>query len=306
MNHLIIDGFNLAFRAHYAFLNLQTATGLSSGCVYGFLVGVRTVKNKYPDCHITIAWDTESTRRKSIDASYKANRPKFELSEQILDLKRIFAVVNSSQSEYAGEEADDVICSLVKKYHEDNNRIFVYTADKDMLVLVRDGKVHVIRPKKGAQPERVFDEAAVKEEFGVGPRDLECLQCFMGDHVDNIPGIPRVKTSCLASLVEKYKTPQDIYAHLQEEKLTSFQRQMLTSYEDRVYTNMGLIKLRDDLELDIKQGIPNEEQLETLLNKYQIRSINPITYINTFKDASTFNYRTGPTVQCYNLFEEEN
>jgi DNA polymerase-1 len=284
---------------------LTNSRGLPSGCVYGFLVGCKTIKNKYPDCHVTIAWDTESTRRKSIDASYKANRPQFSLTEQIVDLKGIFSNLNVSQCEYVGEEADDVIASLIRRYQDDKNRIYVYSADKDLLQLVRDGKVLAIHPKKGANPEKIFDEEAVRQEWGVSPSDLGCYQCFAGDPVDNIPGILRIKRSCLIPLIDKYKTPQEIYKHLSEEKgLTDFQRQSLIDSEQRVYLNQGLVNLRDDLELTILKGTPSEEELEKYLRKYEIRSINPNSYINVFFDASTFNMRTAPAIKSFSLFEE--
>lgn len=303
MNHLIIDGFNLAYRSHYAFINLETPAGLLSGAVYGFLVGARTIKTKYMDCHVTIAWDTESQRRKQIDASYKANRNKFELPEQIKDLKGIFNCLNVSQAEYFGEEADDVIATLTKQYSAEGGKVFILTSDKDMLQLVRDGQVHVIRPKKGAVPERVFDEEAVKEEFGVAPKDLECLLSFKGDSVDNIPGVPRVKTACLVDLIQKYKTPQNIYDHLAEEKLTDFQRKSLSDSQARVMMNIDLVRLRDDLNVNIYDGSANEEVLGVYLNKYAIKSINPNSYVNSFMDVSCFQSRTAPAIQSYSIFD---
>jgi DNA polymerase I len=303
MNHLIIDGFNLAYRSHFAFSTLMTSKGLTSGCFYGFLVSARTVKNKYPDCHVTIAWDTESTRRKTIDAGYKADRPKFSAIDQILDLKKACSYLNISQSEYQGEEADDVIASLVKKYQDATNQIFIYSADKDLLQLVKDGKVIAIHPKKGGQPEKILDEAAVKEEFGVGPKDMICYQCFRGDSIDSVPGVPKIKTACLIPLIEKYKTPKEVYAHLGEEKLTDFQRQSLLTFEQRVYLNESLVSLRDDLDLTIQNGTPNEEMLSQYLNKYEIKAINPNSYINVFFDAPSFNRRTAPALQSYSLFD---
>jgi DNA polymerase-1 len=282
----------------------MTSKGLISGCVYGFLVSARTIKNKYPHCHVTIAWDTESTRRKSIDASYKADRPKFGAPEQILDLKHIFSHLNVSQSEYQNEEADDVIASLVRKYQDDTNQIIIYSADKDLLQLVKDGKVIAFHPKKGGKAEKILDESAVKEEFGVWPKDLKCFQCFRGDSVDGVPGVPKIKTACLIPLIEKYKTPKEVYAHLDEEKLTNFQRDSIRAFEQRVYLNESLVGLRDDLELTINNGIPNEEMLSQYLDKYEIKAINPNSYINVFFDAPSFNVRTAPALQSYSLFEE--
>jgi DNA polymerase I len=305
MNHLIVDGYNLAFRSHFAFNTLMTNKGLLSGCVYGFLVSLRTVKNKYPHAHVTIAWDTDSTRRKSIDASYKSNRPHFSATEQINDLKGIFSNLNVSQAEYAGEEADDVIASLIKKYQDDTNQIYIYSADKDLLQLVEDGKVIAIHPKKGSKPEKILDEAAVKEEFGVWPRDLQCYQCFRGDSVDNVPGVPNLRISCVIPLIEKYHTPQEVYAHLGEQKLTDFQRASLEASEQRVYLNQGLVALRNDLELEIKTGTPNEEALAEYLSKYEIRAVNSNSYVNVYYDAPSFGIRTAPAIKSYSLFDEE-
>ena len=114
MDHIIIDGFGLVFRSHFAFSSLQTGTGLYSGCIYGFLVSARTIKRRFPHCHVTIAWDNDPVRRKKVYASYKANRPRLGIYEQINDLKEIFSNLNVSQSDYMGEEADDVIASLVR------------------------------------------------------------------------------------------------------------------------------------------------------------------------------------------------
>lgn len=301
MDHLIIDGYNLVFRAHHAFITLQTPGGIPSGCVYGFLVGSRSIKKKFPDCHITIAWDTESVRRKQLDPTYKANRPQHHISNQIQDLKKIFTCVNVSQTEYINEEADDVIASLIKKY--DQGIIYIYTSDKDLLQLVKDGRVLVVRPKKGAIPEKVYDEEAVKEEFGVSPEDLHSFLSLKGDTVDNIPGVVRVRASCLINLIKKYRTPRNIYANLKQEDLTGFERKSLEEAEQRVYLNTELVKLRDDLELSILEGAANEETLQGFIDKYALKSINPGTYIKAFLDLPSFNKRLSPAVESYSLFD---
>jgi DNA polymerase-1 len=304
VDHLIIDGFNLAFRAHYGYYDgsgpiktlLKTSKGILSGCVYGFLSMLRPLKNRLPQCHITISWDTQSTRKKQVFAEYKANRPAFVLSDQIKDLKGIFSALNISQVEYEGEESDDVIASLVRLYKEEGT-VYVYTGDKDMLQLVEDGKVIVISPKNA------YDEAMVKKEYGVYPKDLTCYFCLRGDTVDNVPGVPRVKSSLLASLAEKYKNLDNIYANLQNEKLTEFQLQSLVVFKNQSLINYQLIKLRDDLNLDIRNGVTNPEVLALYFNKYEIKKINPNTYSDVFRKVSSFNKRESLMVQSYSLFD---
>jgi len=273
-----------------------------SGCVYGFLVSLRSIKNKFSWCHVTVAWDTESIRKRNVYAEYKAERRTRPsgISEQIQDLKTMFTLLNVSQVEYAGEEADDVISSLVTRYLDETNKIYIYTSDKDMLQLVKDGKVVVISPKTG----KCYDEEAVKEEWGVSPDNLTKYLCLRGDTVDNVPGVPRLKSSVIAHLSGKYKDLQEIYAHLPEENLTDFQRQSLIGFQSQSLVNHELIKLRDDLELNIQTGTANPEAFALCLNKYEIKSIKPDTYSNLFSESSSFNRRQAPVVQSYSLFEE--
>lgn len=302
MNHIIVDGFNLAYRSHYAFSNLQTSTGFSSGCIYGFLIGIKTVKTKYPHCHLTVAWDNDAIRRKAIYAKYKANRSKMVFIEQIIDLKKILLNLNVSQAEYKGEEADDVIASLTKIYKTDDNQIFIYSNDKDMLQLVKDGHVIVIKPKWGKHPEKIYDEEAVIEEYKIEPKKFACFQCFRGDKVDNVPGVPYLKSSVIAHLTNKYKTPTNIYENLDKEELTENERESILKCKSQILLNMQLVRLCDDLELNIKKGESNSDAVESYLEKYQIRSLKPNTFVGLFRDIS-INFKKAPAIKSYSLFD---
>lgn len=303
MDHIIIDGFGLVFRSHFAFNSLQTSSGIFSGSVYGFLVSARTIKKRFPHCHVTIAWDNEPIRRKKVFASYKGNRPRIGIFEQINDLKEIFSNLNVSQTEYIGEEADDVIASLTKYY--DDGQIFIYSADKDMLQLVEDGRVIVIKPRRGRHEEKYFDEEGVRELFKVSSENFVCFQCFRGDKVDNVPGVPRIPSNLIASLSEKYKSPQNIYEHLDKENLTNFQRTSLIECKDQVFLNFQLVNLRKDLNLEIMTGEPNALALVPLLDKYEINSVKAQSYVEVFIDEPSFTTRRAPAVISYpSLFEE--
>jgi len=305
MEHLIIDGFNIAFRSHFAFNALHANTGSMSGCVYGFLVSLRTIKKKFPQCHLTVAWDNGSQRRKAIYAEYKATRSSHvSISEQIQDLKAMLKCLDITQVETPGEEADDVIATFVKK-NQEGNKIYIYSSDKDFLQLVKDGSVIVIRPKSGLIPERAYDSSVVKNEYSVSPEDLQSYFAFRGDSIDNIPGVPRIKSNSIAYLVTKYKTPEEIYAHLSEEKMTDFQLKSLKESEKQVYLNYILVSLISDLTLNTQEGKLSVEVLQLYLNKYSIKSIHSDSYSVLFEKTDIFNTRTAPAVQSYSLFEEE-
>ena len=303
MNHFIVDGFGLAFHSFFAFNTLVTKTGLQSGCVYGFLTRLRSLKKKYPAFHFTVAWDNEATRKKAAFPEYKAQRPKHDnIMEQITDLKTILSAVDVSQAEVPSEEADDVMASHAMKYQSEG-LVYIYSSDKDMLQLVRDGKIIVIRPQTGGFPDQFYDEEAVKKKFGVAPQDLACYLAFRGDTVDNIPGVARVPSKIIASLVDQYKMPDALYMSGAINSLTDFQRTSFLSHESQSKVNIGLTKLREDLGCEMTEGAPDGEKLGAVLMKYEIKSMSPDSLITLFDSSKTaFLERNSPAIQNYSLF----
>lgn len=301
MNYLIIDGFGLAYKSFYAYSNLTTSSGLDSGCVYGFVVSLKALKKKYPAFHFVVAWDRGYTYRKQIFSNYKSNRNEFSIDPHIEDIKKILTTVKITQVELQGEEADDVIASFVNK-NADNNLIYVYSADKDLLQLVKNGKVIVIKPKSASYPEKYFDEEAVYQEYGVEPRNLAAFQAFRGDTVDNIPGVPRLPSKVIASLISRYENPNAVYSSLESEKLTDFQRKSINDYKQQVLLNYNLTRLRCDLDYEITEGSLNEELLRVYLNKYEIKVISAEVFLEVFEKESTFLNRRAPAIQNYSLF----
>jgi DNA polymerase I len=301
MNNLIIDGFALAFRSHFSHSTLRTATGLFSGCLYGFLTTMGSVKKKHRDFHITVAWDLEATRKKTAFPDYKCNRSKFSIDEQIHDIKELLRNLNVTQSECVGEEADDVIATLVAQYTPEG-KVYILSNDKDLTQLVKNGKVIILCPVKGGG-FTFFDEEAVKNQFGVKPQNIACYLALRGDTIDSIPGLPRVRSTIIADLVEKYNTPQAVYAHLSEESLTDNERTAFTNFEKQVQVNYTLTKLVDTLQLSTAKGISNPIAVQSLLDKYEIRKIKAESYSENFLEEGSFSYRTAPQFVMDSLFD---
>ena len=299
MNHLIIDGFGIAFRSFFAFNTLMTKTGMQSGCIYGSLCCLRSLKKKHPSFHVTVAWDNEARRKKEIFPDYKANRPKYTMSDNVADLKIIFSALGATQAEMSGEEADDIIATLVKRYSSEDGLIYIYSSDKDLLQLVKDGKVIMIRPKTGE--DKFYDEEAVRQEFGVAPEDLACYQAFRGDTTDNVPGVARVPSKIIASVVNQYKTPESVYKSGIINSMTEFQKSSFLSHEAQSLVNYSLVRLKDDLDCNITKGVVDKVKVDLILSKYEIRSISSDSLMNAFEDKE-FLERQAPAVENYSLF----
>jgi DNA polymerase-1 len=303
MNRFIIDGFNLVYRAHYAFINFFTTTGIHSGGFYGVYATLRSLRKKYPNFRFYVVWDNEALKKKEVFFDYKANRNGNRVNLPISDLKVSFKCLNITQVECPGEEADDVIASLVNQNTLDG-KDYIYSSDKDLLQLVKNGQVIVISPKVGNIPERCYDEGAVKDKWGVSPEDLPCLLAFKGDTSDNIPGVPRVPLKVLSELSSKYKRPSEIYIKLYDESLTDFQFKSIIDFKSQIMLNYSLVLLNKKLPLVLREGVSNLELLTSLFNKYEIKSFSPEEIIELFSADTVFLNRESPSLKTISMFEE--
>jgi DNA polymerase-1 len=302
MPYLIVDGMNLLHRSYHAFMEMQTAEGVPSGHIYGFLVSLQSQKKKHTDCKVIVAWDSPIRRRCQIYAAYKANRSRVDFRDGLQDIMSVLANLNVTQAIEDGEEADDVIATLAKKYSQEGELVYIYSKDKDLLQLVQDGKVIAIWPKSPSNPEKAFDEEAVREKFGVDPVDLGCYLAFRGDGVDNVPGAPRLRSRTISHLARTHHNPDSVYASLDSEELTDFERKTLLDFESQSHINWQLVSLRDDFDPQIIRGRSNEAVVDAILQKYQIKKIEASQIVDIFEREDTFTKRTSPPVKEHSLF----
>lgn len=302
MPYLIVDGMNLVHRSRWAFKDLTDSSGLPSGHFYGFLVTLQSQKKKHPDCKVIVAWDCRPLRRLQIYSTYKANRSATDFGDGIRDIKAVLSALNVIQAQKEGEEADDVIAALSRRYVEEGETVYIYARDKDLLQLVQDGKVVVLWPNNGSVPDTAFDEEAVRSKFGVDPGDLKCYLVFRGDEQDNIPGVSHVRSKTISHLATTYHTPRSVYTSLGAEQLTDFERESLQSFESQSYINEQLVSLRDDFDPDIIKGESNQEAIEALLHKYGVKKIKAQHLIDIFAKEGSFHMRTAPAVKEFSLF----
>ena len=92
-----------------------------------------------------------------------------DLAEQIPWVHEACAALGVPVYTAAGFEADDVIGTLARRAAEQGFEVAIVTGDKDFFQLVGNG-IRVYNPRDdGAW----FDEAAVKEKFGVTPAQVD-------------------------------------------------------------------------------------------------------------------------------------
>ena len=101
-----------------------------------------------------------------------------DLAEQIPWVHEACAALGVPVYTAAGFEADDVIGTLARRAADQGFHVAIVTGDKDFFQLVGDG-IRVYNPRdEGAW----FDDAGVKEKFGVEPHQVIDVLALDGRH----------------------------------------------------------------------------------------------------------------------------
>lgn len=216
MKLLVIDGNSILNRAFYGIKLLTTKDGHFTNGIYGFLnIYLRLRELCAPDA-VAVAFDLRApTFRHKMYDGYKAQRKGMppELAEQLPVLKELLGALGLAVLECEGYEADDILGTLSVCGEKDF--CYLATGDRDSLQLVGE-RVHVLlaATKMGRAVTTEYDEAAIRAEYGVEPRQLIEIKALMGDSSDNIPGVAGVGQKTAMDLIQRFHSLDEIYAEL--------------------------------------------------------------------------------------------
>ena len=227
---LIIDGFNILYRAFHGNNNLTGPNGQPTGAIHGFMKTLNMLKTMFDNHQVVITLDPfpsnclhtirapgasaprlqqladlgdSGPSRKDILPSYKGTRSAMpeDLQKQLLPLTFIlqghgYPVLQGNN--YA--EADDLLATIATLAVERGAKVVIGSGDKDGMAMVKDGSVRVFNPNTN----KVMQEADVFEKFGVYPDKIEDFLALMGDTVDCIPGVPKCGEKTAAKWLNLY------------------------------------------------------------------------------------------------------
>ena len=224
-----------------------------------------------------MAWDAPGkTFRHDQYKDYKATRAKApdELYAQMPLTKELVSAFNIPLIESEGYEADDIIGTLSKNY-EKSHDVVVVTGDLDELQLVSD-TVSVYTMRKGFTDTFMYDPAAVHERYGVTPEEFIVYKALKGDTSDNIPGVAGIGDKGATELVEKYKTLDNMYKHLDEIKPALAKK--LETGKENAYLSLDLSRIKRDvdIEFNLKDAVLHEynrKKVYDLFHKLEFKSL---------------------------------
>ncbi len=265
---LLIDASSSIFRAFYAIPRLTNAAGVPTNATLGFTTMVqKTLRETKPD-YLVVVWDAPGKkRRQQIYPEYKATRDVTpdDLKAQFANIRRIVEAYRFASLEYEGEEADDVIATLVRAATEKGLDVEIVSTDKDLMQLVSD-RVVVIDTMR----DRRFGPREVEARFGVPPEAVLDLRSLVGDSSDNIPGVKGIGEKGAAKLINEFGS-LDLLIERLEEIRAKRAREALRAGVDMARLSRELSRLQDDLpiELDLDSARVKEPDRETLISLFR-------------------------------------
>jgi DNA polymerase-1 len=249
---VLIDGHALAYRAYYALPpDLKTRAGELTGAVYGFTsMMINAWRDEQPD-YIAVTFDVGKTFRNGLFADYKATRAKMpeELARQLDRIQQVVQTFNVPVVTAEGFEADDVLGTLAARATADGLQTIIVTGDTDVFQLIGPD-VRVLINRRQWSDTQLYDEAAVRERYGLEPRQLIDYKALVGDTSDNVPGVKGVGDKTATRLLQKYGSLEAVYEHL-DEITTTRARTALEAGRDSAFLSQTLVTIKTDLPLTL-------------------------------------------------------
>ena len=247
MKLLVIDGNSIVNRAFYGVKPLTTKDGRYTNGIVGFMnILLKLLAEEQPDA-VAVAFDlpTPTFRHQQYDA-YKGTRKGMpaELAQQMQPLKELLQDLGYRIVTAEGFEADDILGTLAAATTAAGDECVIATGDRDSLQLVGPStRVLLASTQMGRSVTIKMDEAAVREKYGVSPKQLIEVKALMGDASDNIPGVAGIGEKTALSLISQFETLDGVYAHIDSDDIRPAVRAKLQTDKEKAEMSRMLAEI---------------------------------------------------------------
>ncbi len=252
---LVLDGNSIFNRAFYGIKLLTTKKGFYTNAIYGFLTMLNKLKEETNPDAIAIAFDMKApTFRHNSYKGYKANRKGMppELAVQFPVLKELLADMGYKLVEKEGYEADDILGTLASECEKAGQECVIATGDRDSLQLVGPHvTVRIAATKFGRPDVTLYDEAKIKEVYGVKPAQLIDIKAIQGDASDNIPGVAGIGEKGAGELIRKFGSLENLYANIGSAEIKEGTRKKLVESKESAFLSKFLGTIVKDVPIDL-------------------------------------------------------
>lgn len=274
---LLVDGFNLAYRAFFALPELTRADGFPTGALHGWVKGLWKLSDQEKPEAMLVFFDLGGAQdRLALHPEYKAHREEMPeaLQKQIEPIKQFTRAMGLVGIEQEGVESDDLLAAQAVALAKAGHESIIVSSDKDFAQIVGD-HIKIMLPPPPANPKlgwRLMDAAGVQEKFGVPPAQIADYLALVGDTSDNIPGVDGVGPKTAAKWLAEFGSLEGVIAHAAELKPERF-REKVAASADQLRINLKLTTLNLSLPTIAAEKVAaRPEELYALLEQMEMRT----------------------------------
>lgn len=260
---VLIDGHSILNRAFYGVPDLTNAQGVHTNAVYGFLNIMFKILDEEKPQYLIVAFDVSApTFRHEMFDAYKGTRKPMppELKQQVPIIKEVLTAMNIQIVEKEGYEADDLLGTIAKRSEAEGLLVSIVSGDRDILQIATDNiRIRIPKTKKGVTEIENYNTAEVIELYGVTPLEFIDVKALMGDSSDNIPGAPGIGEKTASAIIQKYKSIENAYAHLDEITPNKAKNSLGANYEQvQLSKKLATIDINVPIEYKLENAVPDK------------------------------------------------
>jgi DNA polymerase-1 len=274
---LLVDGYNLAYRAFHAIPELTRADGFPTNALHGWVKALwRLMDQEHPEACVVFFDLGGAQERLALLPEYKAHRAEMPeaLRRQIEPLKALTRALGFVGHEQSGIESDDLLAAQAVALAAEGHEVLVVSSDKDFAQIV-DDRIKILNPPPPGNPKagwRTMDAAGVKEKFGVPPAQIADLLALVGDTSDNIPGVDGVGPKTAAKWLEEFGSIEGVLAHAADLKPERF-RTLVAANAENLRRNLRLTTLNTTLPRPVAvPGVRAVDEVIRMLEEFEMRT----------------------------------
>ena len=270
----ILDASSYVFRAYHAIGLLTNSKGFPTNAIFGFInMFNKFIMETKPEYFVAVFDSGGKSFRNEIYDDYKANRGEApeDISLQfpkIIEYLKLRGICVMSQENF---EADDIIGSLSKKYQA-KNKITIISGDKDFTQLINKKTIMLDTMKN-----RVTDDKEVLSKYGLKPEQMIDYFSLVGDSIDNIPGVRGIGPKTALSLIDKFKTLDNLYKNIKKIDKERI-KNLLEENKELAYISKELVTINTNLEItddfnQFKISSSNNQELNDFFKELEFDSM---------------------------------
>ena len=219
---VLLDAHAIIHRAYHALPDFSSSKGEPTGALYGLITMLLKIAEDLKPDYIAACFDLpEPTHRHAAYEAYKGTRAKTEdaLVTQLIRSRAVFKAFGIPEYESSGFEADDLLGTIARQLSKHADiEIVIASGDLDTLQLVDGSRVQVYTLRKGLNDTVMYDEKAVQERFGFGPKLIADYKGLRGDPSDNIKGVAGIGEKTATDLIKAFGSVEEIYEMLRKKQ----------------------------------------------------------------------------------------